>query len=121
MKTQPEHVTRWRAAHHAALAALFPAFSGSPLDLWRKLRRIESRASRAAVQWCNGEIDSDRWESVRDSVLASIAALNGGTLPAGVFVNSDPRGYALKVEEDAVPAGMHTDWGRYGILAAVID
>ncbi len=38
-----------------------------------------------------------------------------------VFINRDPRGYALKIREEAV-MGMriHRDWGGYGIIAPEI-
>jgi len=44
-----------------------------------------------------------------------------GGLPPGFFVNGDPRGYALKLEPGSVPFPLHEDWGRYQILAPVID
>lgn len=38
-----------------------------------------------------------------------------------VFLNGDPRGYALKIESDwmreRLKLRLHTDWGGYGILA----
>ena len=57
-----------------------------------------------------------------------IAKIFGGTIPEGVFINSDPRGHALKLDcGDAgqpgvtIPEGMEKDWGGNGILAAEID
>jgi hypothetical protein len=51
-----------------------------------------------------------------------------GKLPPGFFVNRDPRGYALKIDPDnklgtllIKDAGLHTDWGGYGILSPEIN
>ena len=34
-----------------------------------------------------------------------------------VFINQDPRGYALKIRtEDAKSLDIHKDWGGYGII-----
>ena len=41
-----------------------------------------------------------------------------------VFVNRDPRGYALKIKSEWVRekgAAIHQDWGGYGIIAPEID
>lgn len=51
-----------------------------------------------------------------------------GTLPPGFFVNGDPRGHALKIDNDD-PQGrelieavrLHRDMGGYGILSPEID
>jgi hypothetical protein len=50
-----------------------------------------------------------------------------GAIPPGFFVNGDPRGYALKIDnEDSAGKALidelrlHTDWGGYGILSPEI-
>ena len=50
-----------------------------------------------------------------------------GTLPPGFFVNSDPRGYALKIDNEnregqalIEACRLHTDMGGYGILSPLI-
>lgn len=93
------------------------------LDIWRKLCRLERSAHDAATRYCNAEIDGDKWEALRAGVTAQVKALFGGKLPQGFFVNGDPRGYALKLDNEKVtiPDGMHKDFGGYGILAAVIE
>jgi len=121
MKTNNEHILRWRVQHHNALSYLFPHYKGNGKSLWRALCNMEEQANQWACQWCNGEIDNEEWEAKREFMLSAIASLNGGQLPDGVFINSDARGYTLKVKEAKVPDGMQTDWGRYGLLAAQID
>lgn len=41
-----------------------------------------------------------------------------------IFVNRDPRGYALKIDDKWMrehKAALHQDWGGYGIIAPEID
>lgn len=121
MKTANEYITRRRNNHHKALETL--AVNGrTGLQLWRKLRRIEKRAQSFAVAYCNGNIDSDDWETFTQEFEQSVKE-TFGQIPQGFFVNGDPRGYALKLDNEKVqiPQGMDTDWGGYGILAAEID
>jgi hypothetical protein len=130
-----------RAAHHAALETLrAPGCETPGALLWKRLRRIEARAHDAATAQCNGEpygsqpFRPDRhedgaegtptpWEAYEAATRAEVAAVFGGILPQGFFLNLDCRGYALKLhpEKSTVPAGMSTDWGRNGILAADIS
>lgn len=140
MKPQTEHVTRWREAHHKSLVMLAsrinPGNKLTGLQLWRKLCQIEREASDGATAYCNGEIhtaaqrlvwnfnaDENAWENFSQWIEAKVAKVFGGKLPQGFFVNGDPRGYALKLDNEKVtiPDGMHTDWGNDGILAAVIE
>ncbi len=140
MKTQSSQVNVWRVAHHRALEKLRAencALSG--LQIWRKLVDLERLAHAAAEASCNGEnirlvwplfgprdydfsTDEKAWDNLC-SVATDCVRNVFGCVPAGFIVNGDARGYALKIDGDsgAVPAGMHTDWGRNGILAAQIN
>lgn len=114
-------IQRRRENHHKALESL--ATNGIPgLKLWRKLRRIENRAHGFATAYCNGRIDSDDWELFQQEFTQSVKEAFG-QLPPGFFINSDPRGHALKLDNEKVeiPEGMEKDWGGYGILAAEVD
>ena len=122
MKTSQEHVRKWRDNHHAALESLSsPANGKSGMQIWRALRKVENTAHRASTAYCNGDIDSDQWETITAEIVLKVGKILGH-VPNGFFVNGDPRGYALKIdpEKGTVPNGLHTDWGRYGILAAEI-
>lgn len=135
-----------RKAHHRALASLHAApMWNDPeklgLAMWRKLRRIEAVAHDATTAQCNGaayngqpfrpdydvetgdEADVTTWSQFKDSICADVAKVFGGKLPEGFFINGDARGAALKLDPDkcTVPEGMVTDWGKNGLLAAVID
>ena len=120
MKAQA-HILAARAAHHKALETLNPGKPG--LDTWRKLARIERDVSAVSVAWCNGECTEDQWEEIKTIATSRAAKVFGGSCPSGFFINSDPRGYALKIDPDKalIPDGMHRDLGGYGILAPTID
>ena len=87
------------------------------LAMYLKLARLERKANNDAVQYCNGEIDSEKWEIRTEQIVNAVNKIFGREIP-GLFVNGDPRGYSLKIkEEKAKELGMYTDCGGYGILA----
>jgi hypothetical protein len=129
-----ELVTR----HGNSLLAAFPeATEQNPVNLCRKLRRIEAKARRFAVDYCNGEMIESHWNAMSHHTLMRVRNLLGisdaKSKEIGLFVNGDPRGYALKLNDlwtsqynksvfvgqpDGGPClPIHTDWGGYGILA----
>lgn len=118
-------IQRRRVNHHKALESLAyqVGCETQGLTLWRQLRRVETQTNYNATRYCNGEIDTDQWEHLKDQYRNRLSKIFGGRIPEGVFINSDPRGYALKLDNEKVtiPQGMETDWGGYGILAAEID
>ncbi len=94
------------------------------------LFHAENLGARRALALCNDESytakgyersEADR-ETVRDMMRAAL-----GKLPPGFFVNTDPRGYALKIDDEN-PAGkalidaanLHRDAGGFGILSPEI-
>ena len=138
------------AARLAQCAALETLWTGAPernpggAAIFRRLRRIELRAHRAATAQCNGAAYQGQpfrpdylpdgsegtaesptpWETFCTSVAVAVARALGGSLPDGFRLNADPRGYALKIRGPEagrpgafIPSGMVTDWGSNGILA----
>lgn len=118
-------IQRRRKNHHKALEVLARQVNCdiNGLTLWRQLMRLERWLSAYSVQHCNGDIDGDKWEEIKDQARVKLAKIFGGRIPNGVFINSDPRGHALKLDNEKVtiPEGMDKDWGGYGILAAEIN
>lgn len=116
---------RRRTNHHKALETLAYQVNCTTqgLALWRQLRRIESWFTVYSTRYCNGTIDSEPFEDVKQQAYNRLSKVFGGRIPDGVFINSDPRGYALKLDNEKVtiPEGMERDWGGNGILAAEID
>ena len=135
-----EATERFRAQHHRSLETLrAESCTLSGLQLWRKLVQLEKLAHAGATASCNGEnirifwplfgprdydfqSDENAWENLCKVAVDCVRNVFG-RVPDGFFVNGDARGYALKLDPDktTIPAGMHTDWGRNGILAAEIN
>ena len=109
-------------AHGRELLRIFPnAAERDPAKLCKRLRRLELKGAAFALRLCNGPEYStpDEADKVGERILADVSAL---LRPVGVpiFLNRDPRGYALKVDEawtrEHAPT-MQRDWGGYGLLA----
>jgi hypothetical protein len=87
-------------------------------DTLTRLRIIENRAHRFAERVCNEDVSDIEQDRHDTAVINAIARLFNGTLPPGFFINGDPRGYALKIEQPNDKRVISfTDWGGYGILA----
>lgn len=93
------------------------------LEIYKKLHRIEARLNRIFIMECNGDIDlTDEQTKKRNNlILSKLRAL----LPEAktIFLNGEPRGYALKIKETEAMElrekgiNIYQDWGGYGILA----
>jgi len=93
-----------------------------PVNLCKKLFRLENKAHRLSTQWCNGDIHTQTWEHETDNILRKLDTIlnyTGQEIP--VFVNGDARGYALKVGDEYMRENksrkLSQDWGEYGIIA----
>jgi hypothetical protein len=87
-------------------------------DTMTSLIRAENQMHRTAERYCNGDITEEQNDWAERSITARIKGLFGGELPPGFFINGDPRGYALKIEQPNDKRLISfTDWGGYGILA----
>lgn len=91
-------------------------FPFGPVSLCKSLHRIEVKAHRYAEQLCNGpEISEKDQEKIEARLLKRVNEILGAG-PA-VFINTDPRGYALKIETEAAKTlDIYKDWGGYGII-----
>ena len=88
------------------------------------LRRIETVANRLMEDYCNGEVSETGYDLRYEKIKTRVAEVFGGNLPEGFYLNSDPRGYALKLDDAYVrdkewegDERIETDWGGYGLLA----
>ena len=104
-----------------ALIEFFSLPAQDPIALSRKLFRLEYKAHRLAEDYCNGKIETSEWEGISDKMLSSLEKIIGKKNMNKVFINGDPRGYALKIDDkykDKIDkAGIVRDWGGYGIIA----
>ena len=118
--------------HCAALARLArvrgPVVSriAEGAELWRRLRRWEARGARLALRLCNGpEFREGEVERETERIIAGVLGVLGRDRLPGLFVNLDPRGYALKVSGDVrgswpgtgAHRGALRDWGGDVALA----
>jgi hypothetical protein len=110
------------------------------IELCKKLRRLETKASFASTCLCNTntlnlmglnrftgydvpQATEEQQDLFFDKIRASIYKILGEKSKDVVFINFDPRGYALKLKTDFVKSefqkgnNIYTDWGSYGILA----
>lgn len=97
------------------------------LALCKALHRLEVRANRLATEYCNGTVEIEALDKYEETVNKRIAELLPN-LPIEAFhFNRDPRGYALKINDEWMKAnreltdGLYRDWGGYGILAPEFD
>lgn len=93
---------------------------GKKLSL--KLFKLEQKASVLTTDYCNGDIDTDTIGSLLTPIEAEVNSIFKGNLK-GFFINRDPRGYALKIEDKEFrdlyrdQTRLTQDIGGYGILS----
>ena len=89
--------------------------------LYLQLRKIEKKLTKLHEKACNvpvAEVTIDKSHSVATLYIGKI--FNG--VPEGLYINTDPRGYALKIDDEVFKThykgiSLQTDWGGYGLLA----
>ena len=122
MSTKQERMLKRIEKHGENLSIIFPERTvHDPIDLCKKLRRLEAKASRVALDLCNGDMDQATADEAFLKLEHAVNAVLGfARSDVPVFINRDPRGYALKIESEWVHDNaprLHHDWGGYGILA----
>lgn len=110
--------------HGQNLLAIFPAATEQdPVKLAKKLHSLENKAHRLTERLCNSIPDAAivTANAELDKIGARVRQILGIAADAPhVFVNHDPRGYALKIKGSWLRDNNHVlycDWGGYGILA----
>ena len=105
--------------HGRDLLAIFPeAATRDPVELCKKLRRLEASGNAAATAYCNGDMTDDGFEANKTKILRKATEILGAPVLSAnsVWFNGDPRGYALKIDMERGQE-LHRDWGGYGIIA----
>ena len=125
--------------HGESLLKAFPnATEKNPVALCKKLRRIETSLTKPLTDSCNGDFEDnengDALELICTKARSRVKALLGlnSSLECGLFINRDPRGCALKLDDEwtrnynrkqygsvfiDTRLPIQTDMGGYGILA----
>ena len=111
--------------HGNDLKRIFNLDSADPIKLSKQVHMIEAKAARIALDYCNGDINSDT-KLLNEALLLKRLdkVLNFSAQDIPVFFNGDPRGYTLKIDDEYVRANnldIHKDWGGYGILSPEFD
>ena len=122
MTTKREQMNERIAKHGEHLCIIFPERTiPDPVKLCKSLRRLELKASAITLALCNGTTDQEEADQALEKIEHAVNAVTGfARAGVPVFINRDPRGYALKIEEEWTRANaprMHRDWGGYGIVA----
>ena len=133
MSTKKQRQAEQIKVHGENLLAIFPnATERDPIALCKKLRRLEAKAQAIALRLCNGPEypgGYDEVDALTGAILAKVNAIlgNTGKNPVPVFINRDPRGYALKIKSEYMAGAgwiaqwaLMRDWGGYGIIAPEI-
>ena len=109
------------AKHGNDLLTIFPdATIQDPVLLCKRLRYYERKAEASTVALCNGYSESLQayHEAALDRIEKKVKKLLGINDDVTIFINRDPRGYALKMTEEFTANKVsYRDWGGYGILA----
>jgi hypothetical protein len=138
MKTQTKKQKMYAAIeqHGANLNKIFNTQYDN-ITLCKKLLRIENTAHRATTNLCNTNTlhlpELNRWTGYNvtqtteeeqdvffEKILNSVTKILGEKAKECIFVNFDPRGYALKIKDTYIKENnlsIYQDWGGYGILA----
>lgn len=123
--TKKERLHEAIEKHGRQLLAIFPmATEQDPIELCRRLRRLESKGAALGLRLCNGPefADEDEADRIGDAILAQVDKILRYTeSKVPVFLNRDPRGYALKINDAWMSKNLgkrlQRDWGGYGIIA----
>ncbi len=105
--------------HGEDLKRIFGLSLQDPVRLCKSLLRLENKAHRITEDYANGKISTDDIDKkLKPIEKAMDKLLHNTNKKVPTFINQDPRGYALKIEDSyARNLQIHRDWGGYGIIA----
>ena len=113
--------------HTKKLEKIFNINSHSLIDgyLYKELQKIENKAHDFAEHNCNFGVSDEEYDSIIEELeneLDDILNFKEQKIP--VLINTDPRGYALKIHDKYIRennVNIYRDWGGYGILAPLFE
>jgi hypothetical protein len=116
MKTHKEQIELHRQRHHKALEALAMEVGCNTegLKLWRQLARLEAKLYAVCMDYTNGDngVTLETWEQAKDEGRKTFAAIFGGSIPKGAYLNGDPRGHMARLRETGtLPNAKVSDGG----------
>ena len=106
--------------HGDNLKAIFNIDMDS-IELCKKLHRLEIKAERLTTEQCNSISDARRLETEKElnAILKKVSNILNDKNEI-IFINHDPRGYALKIDFQFIHDNnlhIYTDLGSDGIVA----
>ena len=132
-QTQKEAMYQDIVKHGNNLKAIFN-IDIDPVKLCKRLRQLEAKIYKIVMDYSNDEngVNSENIETLCTPIMQKVYdLLNNGKYnddrphqkKVPIFFNTDPRGYALKINDSYARLlrdnnkPIYTDWGGYGILA----
>lgn len=108
-------------SHCTDLRRIFPVLKRlRNQEIEQRIRDLEGKAHKLAEDYCNRPMREGEYENRESEIMGALdSILNYRKRKVPVFVNSDPRGRALKISERWVvqhKAAIERDWGGYGII-----
>ena len=82
-----------------------------------ELRKLEKKADLLNLKYCNGDISESEYNLKIAKIEKLVLNLCGNAINESFFINSDCRGYALKLDNSKITCNLTRDWGGYYILA----
>ena len=120
MKNTTKHAEMYAkiTAHGESLCKIFN-LDKDPVKLSKALFSLENKAHRITTLECNtGQDFAPELARIRMKVLEKLELKEADPLAKAIFINGDPRGYALKINDKAAKnLTIYKDMGGYGILA----
>lgn len=93
----------------------------APSSLCKRVHRLETEMHRANELYCSEATEPGFLDKKEVSILRRLdGILNFSAQGIPVFINNDPRGYALKIQSAWIrdnDVDICRDWGGYGIIA----
>lgn len=109
-----------RIKHIQNLAVIFKIDYDKMKAKFATLKAIEMHGRKAAIDYCNGYIDSEGWEKVCEKLGNQLMLMGiDPDLRKNLIFNGDARGYFLKISDEYTRANrlqIECDWGGYGII-----
>lgn len=109
-----------KQTHLKNLSSIFGLSVEETKRIYPKLKELERLGHRSAEDHCNGTIDGEQMQAIKDSIRSQFEAMVPDIVAQrNLYLNTDPRGYFLKFSDAWVRGArveIERDWGGFGII-----